>query len=78
MHCAGGKGRAGTFVACWLVVFGFAGPSEDWQYPAMSASEAIAHLRRIRPGSIESHDQEELVSPKSTGSSSLLICSPSR
>lgn len=47
-------------IAAYLVVFGFARPPpEPWQYPAMSSSDAISHLRLIRPGSIESTDQEE-------------------
>lgn len=62
VHCAGGKGRAGTMIACWMVAFGFGMPKEEWAHPEMGPSEAINHLRRIRPGSIESRDQEEVVS----------------
>jgi len=49
VHCAGGKGRTGTFLAVFLVSRG------------MSAQEAIAEVRRLRPGSIETEDQERAV-----------------
>ncbi|GMF12968.1 unnamed protein product [Phytophthora lilii] len=74
VHCGGGKGRAGTLVACYLVAFGFQPPprefftedsaasSEGWFQPAMSAAEAIQALRTMRPGSIETKEQEEAVS----------------
>ncbi|KDN46366.1 hypothetical protein RSAG8_04310, partial [Rhizoctonia solani AG-8 WAC10335] len=64
VHCGGGKGRAGTVAACYLAAFGFepipSNPSCD-ATPAMSASEAIATIRLIRPGSIETAHQEEFV-----------------
>ncbi|KAH7468652.1 Dual specificity protein phosphatase 23 [Phytophthora ramorum] len=53
VHCGGGKGRAGTMIACYLVAFGFhpspaellqndgVAKSESWFQPAMTASEAI-------------------------------------
>ncbi|ORY80207.1 hypothetical protein BCR35DRAFT_304381 [Leucosporidium creatinivorum] len=61
VHCAGGKGRAGTMIACWMVAFGFGVPKEEWLHPEMGPSEAIDHLRRIRPGSVESRDQEDVI-----------------
>ncbi|KAG2811295.1 hypothetical protein PC116_g19762 [Phytophthora cactorum] len=74
VHCGGGKGRAGTMVACYLVAFGFKPPplklllsdgtasNEDWFQPAMTAAEAIQALRSMRPGSIETKEQEVAVS----------------
>ncbi|KAI5481529.1 ATP dependent DNA ligase [Pseudohyphozyma bogoriensis] len=61
VHCAGGKGRAGTFIAAYLLAYGFSRPRNTWHYPAFGASEAISILRTIRPGSIESVSQEERV-----------------
>lgn len=48
-HCAGGKGRTGTFLAALFVARG------------MGAEEAIAEIRKLRPGSIETKEQEEAV-----------------
>ncbi|KAI0683418.1 hypothetical protein BC835DRAFT_1470554 [Cytidiella melzeri] len=65
IHCGGGKGRAGTVAACYLAAFGFAQPPSDpttLTQPTMSAPEAIAALRAIRPGSIETEQQEAFVS----------------
>ncbi|GLE08248.1 hypothetical protein PINS_up019299 [Pythium insidiosum] len=65
VHCGGGKGRAGTMVACYLVAFGFRPPPRalgDWEQPAMNAAEAIQALRAMRPGSIETKVQEDAVS----------------
>lgn len=50
VHCAAGLGRAGTILACYLV-----------KYHDKTGSEAMAHLRRIRPGSIQSKEQEMAV-----------------
>lgn len=66
VHCGGGKGRAGTMVACYLVAFGFDRPpvdalaNHDYQ-PVMSGSEAIHALRSVRPTSIETKEQEDAV-----------------
>ena len=49
VHCGGGLGRTGTLVACYLVDGG------------LSADEAIAEVRRLRPGSVETPAQEAAV-----------------
>jgi atypical dual specificity phosphatase len=49
VHCAAGKGRTGTFLAAWFV------------FQGMPAEEAIAEVRRLRPGSIETEEQEQAV-----------------
>jgi atypical dual specificity phosphatase len=62
VHCGGGKGRAGTLLACFLVAFGSAVPNlSDWQHPCMSAKNAISYLRDMRPGSLETEAQEAQV-----------------
>lgn len=49
VHCGAGLGRTGTLLACYFVNEGF------------SADEAIKCVRRARPGSVESHAQEQAV-----------------
>ncbi|MDP6944678.1 MAG: dual specificity protein phosphatase family protein [Myxococcota bacterium] len=49
VHCAGGHGRTGTFLAAWFVAEG------------MSAAEAIDHVRALRPGSIETYSQLSII-----------------
>lgn len=49
VHCGAGLGRTGTFLAAWFVSRG------------MTAPDAIAEVRRVRPGSIETHEQEAVV-----------------
>ncbi|MEI7554659.1 dual specificity protein phosphatase 23 [Candidatus Chlorohelix sp.] len=49
IHCRAGYGRTGTILACYLV------------HRGMSASQAIAEIRRIRPDSIEIKEQERAV-----------------
>jgi atypical dual specificity phosphatase len=49
VHCGAGVGRTGTMIACYLVDRG------------MTSREAIDLVRRKRPGSIETADQEEAV-----------------
>jgi len=56
VHCGGGKGRAGTVLACLLAMHG----SEDGT-PQMEKTKVIDHIRKIRPGSIETSHQEEFV-----------------
>jgi atypical dual specificity phosphatase len=45
VHCGGGIGRTGTLLACYLVRQGLAAP------------EAIARVRAVRPGSVETRSQ---------------------
>jgi atypical dual specificity phosphatase len=49
VHCAAGLGRTGTVLAAYFVQHG------------VSAGEAIRKVRRLRPGSIETIEQEECV-----------------
>ena len=49
VHCLAGFGRTGTILACYLVGEG------------KSADEAITIIRRWRPGSIETFDQEAII-----------------
>lgn len=49
VHCAGGLGRTGTLLACYLV------------HQGMTADHAIARVRAVRPGSVETPEQEAAV-----------------
>jgi atypical dual specificity phosphatase len=49
IHCAAGLGRTGVVVACFFIDKG------------LNAKNAIARVRRLRPGSIETEEQEEAV-----------------
>jgi atypical dual specificity phosphatase len=49
VHCGAGLGRTGTMLACYFVKKG------------MTAPAAIGHVRRIRPGSIETTEQAEAI-----------------
>jgi len=49
VHCYAGLGRSGTMAALWFVNQG------------LTAEEAIAKIRELRPGSVESAAQEESV-----------------
>ena len=51
VHCFAGSGRTGTMMACYLV----------YAY-RLAPTEAIARIRRLRPGSIETSAQEAAVS----------------
>ncbi|RXW23063.1 hypothetical protein EST38_g2786 [Candolleomyces aberdarensis] len=62
VHCGGGKGRAGTVAACYIAACGFKSPSYEQTQPELPASEAISLLRSLRPGSIETAQQEAFVS----------------
>jgi atypical dual specificity phosphatase len=59
-HCGGGKGRAGTVLACYIAKNGVSGDIMD--YPQMSAGQAIEYIRDMRPGSIETVIQEKFIS----------------
>jgi atypical dual specificity phosphatase len=49
LHCGGGLGRTGTVAACFLAREG------------RPAADAIAAVRRLRPGSVETREQEAAV-----------------
>ena len=49
VHCGAGLGRTGVVVACWFVAKG------------LTSQNAIARIRRLRPGSIETTAQAEAV-----------------
>lgn len=49
VHCGSGLGRTGTLLACYLVKGG------------RTPSEAIAQVRAVRPGSVETPAQEAAV-----------------
>jgi atypical dual specificity phosphatase len=49
VHCGAGLGRTGTLLAAYFV------------HQGMSAPAAIAHVRSIRPGSVETREQEAAV-----------------
>ena len=49
VSCQAGIGRTGTVLACYLVHTGY------------TAEEAVAKVRRLRPGSVETPDQKQAV-----------------
>jgi atypical dual specificity phosphatase len=59
VHCGGGKGRAGTVLACYIATCGFG--LDVSEQPAFTAKQAIDIIRHMRPGSIETREQEEFV-----------------
>jgi atypical dual specificity phosphatase len=50
VHCHAGMGRTGTIIACYLCMV-----------KKMNPTDAIALVRKKRPGSIETHSQQEFV-----------------
>ena len=63
LHCAGGLGRAGTILACYLSLYDTKMPDACFhsKQPIISATAAIHTIRSIRPGSIESDEQAQFV-----------------
>ncbi len=51
VHCKGGLGRAGTVASMLLIETGFASDGID----------AIAKVRSVRPGAVETAEQEEFI-----------------
>ena len=49
VHCGAGLGRTGVVLACYFIAKGLTAPN------------AIARIRRLRPGSIETDEQAEAV-----------------
>lgn len=49
VHCGAGMGRTGTILAAWFVAEG------------MTSTDAIKQVRQMRPGSIETEEQEEAI-----------------
>jgi atypical dual specificity phosphatase len=49
VHCGAGLGRTGVVLACWFVTQG------------LNAKNAIARVRRLRPGSVETDEQADAV-----------------
>ena len=49
VHCGAGQGRTGTMLACYLVRKGY------------DAQDALVQVRRRRPGSVETPEQEAVV-----------------
>ncbi|MGF1579047.1 MAG: dual specificity protein phosphatase 23 [Gemmataceae bacterium] len=49
VHCSAGMGRTGTILACYFVDQG------------LNARNALARIRRLRPGSVETDEQVEAV-----------------
>ncbi|XP_068946930.1 dual specificity protein phosphatase 23-like [Petaurus breviceps papuanus] len=50
IHCTWGYGRTGTMLACYLV-----------KEKGLTGEEAVAEIRGLRPGSIETREQEKAV-----------------
>jgi atypical dual specificity phosphatase len=50
VHCRNGRGRSGTLLACYLV-----------RHDRLPSDQAIAHVRAVRPGAIETQQQASAV-----------------
>ncbi|THW08064.1 hypothetical protein D6D25_07971, partial [Aureobasidium pullulans] len=64
VHCGGGKGRAGTFAACYLMARGFGATDashDSEQAVRIFPGDAIKLLRHMRPGSIETAEQDSFI-----------------
>ena len=48
VHCRMGRGRTGTMLAAWFM-----------SAEGVGAAEAMARVRRLRPGSVETREQED-------------------
>ena len=55
IHCGAGLGRTGVILACYFVNKG------------LDAQSAIARVRRLRPGSIETEEQVEAIESYASG-----------
>ncbi|MGA9841224.1 MAG: dual specificity protein phosphatase family protein [Nitrososphaeraceae archaeon] len=51
VHCAAGRGRTGTILASYLLR----------ENPSLTSYQAIKKIRQLRPGSIQSKTQEQVV-----------------
>lgn len=49
VHCLGGYGRTGTMLVCYLIHCG------------AKAEDALTEMRRLRPGSVETEEQESAI-----------------
>lgn len=70
VHCGGGKGRAGTVAACFLLRYGRERIADVIRQETagaclqgvwMQSDEVISHLRDMRPGSVETEHQERFI-----------------
>jgi len=60
VHCGGGKGRAGTVLACFVLKNGLDGDVCNLT-PHKTGKAAIELIRELRPGSIETNRQEDFI-----------------
>ena len=50
VHCQMGRGRTGAMLGCYLI-----------KHNNLTAEKAIREIRRLRPGSLETKEQEQLL-----------------